>query len=345
MVKKSLLFLFLSFCQFQIVTAQDSHFKDHLGFKETFFGNEEDHQVCYPKDHRNFFYSIFGFALLATTLGIAIFVIKSKSNKLLKEKNRIIEEKNYDLVSSITYAKRIQNAILPPKQLVNDFRDNLFVFYKPRDIVSGDFYWMHKQDNFLYMAVVDCTGHGVPGAFLSLIGQNSIDRAVKEDKLTNPTLILDKMNLYVKHILQQEQDSDLRDGMEVALCKLNLQTNVLEFAGANLGLVIVQNKNLVALKGSKCTVGSVQQHVVSAPKTETIQLNAGDSFYFYSDGFVDQVGGNLSKKFKSVQLKEALIKISVLPVSQQCVQLKNIFEGWKGDLEQVDDVCVLGYKI
>ncbi|MBK6833195.1 MAG: SpoIIE family protein phosphatase [Bacteroidetes bacterium] len=342
---KAKLIVLICVMSFSLSLQADEHFKKHIGFSETFFGSEEDYQVCYPKDHKNFFYSIIGFALLSTTLGFFIIRIKTKSNKLLKEKNAIIEEKNHDMVSSITYARRIQNSILPSKNLLNELSNNLFVFYKPKDIVSGDFYWAHKDGENLYMAVVDCTGHGVPGAFLSLVGKYSLDKAVKEDHRTNPSEILDKMNEYVKGALQQEENKELRDGMEVAFCKLNTKTGELEYAGANLSLLVISKGEIEEVKSSKCTVGSVQEHVIEAPKTHKIQLEKGDSFYVFSDGFADQMGGKLNKKYKSVNLKSFIKATAKETPQSHCMLLSKELEQWRGNYEQVDDVCVMGYKL
>lgn len=339
------LFFVLFFTKLDAQEKTNEHLKQHLTFTDTFFGNEEDYQVCYPKDHRNFFYSIIGFAVLSSIMGVFIVRIKTKTNKILKEKNAVIEEKNNDMVSSITYARRIQNSILPPKALMNELSGNLFVFYKPKDIVSGDFYWTYKAEDYLYLAVIDCTGHGVPGAFLSLVGKYSLDKSVKDDKRNNPTDIVDKMNTYVKTTLQQEKDNDLRDGMEVAFCKLNLKTNELQYAGANLSLMVIKNNELLEFKANKCTVGSVQEHVTEAPKTHSIQLSPGDSFYMFSDGFADQIGGANNKKYKSVNLKKFIETSSQQEPQQQCKTISAELERWKGKNEQVDDVCVMGYKL
>ena len=343
MTKKIIALTFLFSINISVLA--NEHKKQHLSFIDTFFGTEEDYQVCYPKDHRNFFYSIIGFALISSVLGIFIVRLKTKTNKILKEKNAIIEEKNQDMVASITYARRIQNSILPPKNLVDELSKNMFVFYKPKDIVSGDFYWLHKENDVLYMAVVDCTGHGVPGAFLSLIGKYSLDKSVKEDKRNIPTDIIDKMNTYVKTTLQQEKGNDLRDGMEIAFCKLTTTTNELQYAGANLNLLVIKNNDLIEIKANKCTVGSVQEHVVEAPKTHSIQLSKGDSFYMFSDGFADQIGGLNNKKYKSVNLKKFLQANSNQDSLQQCKLISSELERWRGKNEQVDDVCVIGFSV
>jgi serine phosphatase RsbU (regulator of sigma subunit) len=329
----------------QIDTSGNAHFKKHIGFTETFFGDEQDYQVCYPKDHKNFFYSIIGFALLSTSLGAVIIIMKTRSNSLLKEKNAIIEEKNHDLVSSITYAKRIQTSILPNASVLHALENNLFVVYKPRDIVSGDFYWVSQNGDELYTAVVDCTGHGVPGAFLSLIGHQGLNKAINEDKLSDPARILDNMNSHVKHVLQQDENTEIRDGMEVALCKLNLKTKELQFAGANLNLTLIQNNEVNIVKGGKCTVGSVQPHVTDLPRTHTIQLQKGDAFYCFSDGYADQMGGDKGKKFMSGKLRELLQQIAGKELKQQDQLLREAFDKWKGAYEQTDDMCVMGMRV
>lgn len=340
-----LLFLLALCGNAQTDTTHNAHLKSHIGFMDTFFGDEQDYQVCYPKDHKNFFYSIIGFALLSTSLGAIIIIMKSRSNSLLKEKNTIIEEKNHDLVSSITYAKRIQTSILPNPSVLRALENNLFVVYKPRDIVSGDFYWVSQNGDDLYAAVVDCTGHGVPGAFLSLIGHQGLNKAIHEDKLNDPARILDNMNTHVKQVLQQEENTEIRDGMEVALCRLNRKTKKLQFAGANLNLTLIQNKQVNIVKGGKCTVGSVQPHVTDLPVTHTIQLQAGDAFYCFSDGYADQMGGDKGKKFMSGKLRELLLTIAGKELKQQDQLLREAFDNWKGIYEQTDDVCVMGVKV
>jgi serine phosphatase RsbU (regulator of sigma subunit) len=340
-----LLLLFAGTGNAQKDTTHNEHLKSHIGFMDTFFGDEQDYQVCYPKDHKNFFYSIIGFALLSTSLGAVIIIMKTRSNSLLKEKNAIIEEKNHDLVSSITYAKRIQTSILPNSALLRAHEQHLFVVYKPRDIVSGDFYWVSQKGDELYTAVVDCTGHGVPGAFLSLIGHQGLNKAINEDKLSDPARILDNMNTHVKQVLQQDENTEIRDGMEVALCKLNIKTKELQFAGANLNLVLIQNKQATIIKGGKCTVGSVQPHVTDLPRTHTIPLQEGDAFYCFSDGYADQMGGDKGKKFMSGKLRDLLLNITEKDLKQQDQALREAFDKWKGVHEQTDDVCVMGIRV
>lgn len=347
-------FLFILFQYGNVLLSQHTHEHnedqpnkvEHLSFKDTFLGSEDNFQVCYPKDHRNFFYMIFLLILLIAILAIFTFVNVRKNNKLLGIQNKIIEEKNRDLVDSIKYSLQIQKSILPKEQVVKKSFENIFIFYCPKDIVSGDFYWIFSDERYAYVAVVDCTGHGVPGAFLSLIGNNAINKAVKEDGETEPGIILDKMNFYVKETLNQNGDGELKDGMEVALCKYDKQENTLYFAGANLSLIYFKEGELNIIKGNKCTVGSVQPHVKGiAPVTNKIQLTKGDSFYLYTDGIIDQFGGESSKKYKISGLKNSLTAIHQKDIATQQKEVIHTFETWKKDQEQLDDVCVIGVKI
>ena len=248
-------------------------------------------------------------------------------------------------MDSIKYSLQIQRSILPKATTVNNSFENIFIFYCPKDIVSGDFYWVFSDERYAYVAVVDCTGHGVPGAFLSLIGNNAINKAVKEDGETDPGAILDRMNYYVKETLNQQSEGELKDGMEVSLCKFDKIDNTLYFAGANLSMVYFKEGELNIVKGSKCTVGSVQPHVKGAPTTHTIQLSKGDSFYLYTDGIIDQFGGESSKKFKITGLKNLLTSIHRKDIASQQKEVIHAFEIWKKNQEQLDDVCIIGVKI
>ena len=220
-----------------------------------------------------------------------------------------------------------------------------FVLYKPKNIVSGDFYWLHKRDEYLYFAVIDCTGHGVPGALLTMLAHNAINKAVIEKELIDPTTILDSMNLDVKTALKQDKDNPIQDSMEVGLVCLNTITNELLFAGANISLTYIQNNVMKFAIAGKCSVGSVQDKSVSLPKTHSISLNKEDSFYLYSDGLSDQFGGPKGKKFKYKQLEDLLLSNSQKPLDVQKQIINKTFDNWKGNLEQVDDVCLIGVRI
>lgn len=323
----------------------DPLFTKHLTFSETFFGNEDMYQVCYPKDHRSVFSFIIIFSITSVVLGLLVIYVKHNSNKKLKEKNNIIAEQNKDLIDSINYARRIQQAILPEKEVEDELLKHGFVLYKPKHIVSGDFYWLHKSENEIFIAVIDCTGHGVPGALLTMLAHNAINKAVIEKGLTDPTSILDEMNEEVKSSLKQNQNTEIRDSMEVGFVRFNSLTNQLQFAGANTSLTYLQNKELKFANGGKCSVGSVQEGEIALPVTHTIDLKKGDSFYLYSDGFADQFGGPKGKKYKYKQLEEFLLLNSSKPVEEQKRLLGIAFEQWKGNLEQVDDVTVIGYSL
>ncbi|HRG01518.1 MAG TPA: SpoIIE family protein phosphatase [Bacteroidia bacterium] len=322
-----------------------SHYKDHLTWSDTFFGSEDLYQVCYPKDHRSMFYFIIVFSITTVVFGLLIIYIKHHSNKHLKEKNEIIAEQNKDLIDSINYSQRIQQAILPDSTTEEIVLKNGFALYKPKHIVSGDFYWLHKCDDNLFFAVIDCTGHGVPGALLTMLAYNAINKAVIEKEIMDPTAILDSMNTEVKSALKQNKNNPIQDSMEVGIVCLNTLTNEINYAGANTSLTYIQNGELKIASAGKCSVGSVQDGNIVLPTTHSIKLNSGDCFYLYSDGFADQFGGPKGKKYKYKQLEELLKSNSNKTPSQQKELLSLSFENWKGKLEQVDDVTVLGYKI
>jgi len=299
-----------------------------------------------------------GFFLLAV---LAIVVLrgyrqKKKANSQLEEQNisitqqkseiehqkDIIEEKSKDITDSIVYAKRIQEAILPPPRMMNDLLPEHFIHYKPKDIVAGDFYWLEKVGDSIIFAAADCTGHGVPGAMVSVVCNNAMNRAVREFNLTDPGLILDKTRELVADQFGKG-DEDVKDGMDIALCSLS--GNELKFAGANNPLWVIRNKGteIEEIKATKQAIGKVDDPV--SFKTHQVQLNKGDSFYVFSDGFADQFGGVKGKKFKSANFKKLLVSIQDGPMEDQCTVLDESFEAWRGDLEQLDDVCVIGVRV
>lgn len=319
-------------------------FVKHLSFSDTFFGSEDMYQVCYPKDHRSFFYSIIIFSIATLVLGILVIYIKTNSNKKLKEKNLIIEEQNKDLLDSINYALRIQQVILPEEKNKKNILKNGFVFYQPKHIVSGDFYWLHQNGNLSFIALIDCTGHGVPGALLTMLAYNAINKTICENCIIDPKEILDHMNSEIKYALKQNKNNSIQDSMEVGIVCVDNLSKTIKFAGAGINLQLIQNDRSSIVKGAKCAVGSHQPAVTDLPHTHHFSLNTGDSFYLYSDGFADQFGGPKGKKFKYKQLEELLHANNHLPNHQQLENLEERFNSWKGKLEQVDDVTVIGYK-
>ena len=248
--------------------------------------------------------------------------------------------KSKEITDSIIYAKRIQSAILPPNKIIKNHLPNSFILYKPKDIVAGDFYWFQQIDNVKLIAACDCTGHGVPGALVSVICNNSLNRTVKEFGLLTTGEILSKTReLVIQEFSKSEEE--VKDGMDIALCKLD--GNTLTFSGANNPLWIIRNNEIKIIKGDKQPIG--QFHNPVAFTTHSIDLIEGDSFYIFSDGYADQFGGEKGKKYKSKIFKELLLSIQSKSMEEQKVIINNSFESWRGDLEQIDDVCVIGVKM
>ncbi|MDF1673747.1 MAG: tetratricopeptide repeat protein [Vicingaceae bacterium] len=257
----------------------------------------------------------------------------------------VIEEKNKHITDSIHYAKRIQDATLPDLKLMNHYLKESFVLFKPKDIVSGDFYWIDKKDDEVLFAVVDCTGHGVPGAFLSLIGYNSLNKIVNELHITKPSEILQELNKSVFQTLQNNLEyNHIQDGMDIAICSLNKNTNVLQFAGAYNPLYIVSDNNIKEIKGDKISIGSGESNFSIKFNNHKVQLKKNDCIYLFSDGYADQFGGPKGKKFKYSQFKELLLEMNNLEMKDQGDNLDKTITQWQGDLEQIDDVCVIGIK-
>lgn len=267
----------------------------------------------------------------------------AEQNTMLEDQKNQIAAKNEDILDSIKYAKRIQNTILPSEQLLSSCFKDHFVFYRPKDIVSGDFYWMRQVGNKILWSAVDCTGHGVPGAFVSIVGNNGLVRTVNEFKLEQPNLILDKLRELVVEAFKAQGERDVKDGMDLALVSLDPKTNELMYAGANNPLLIIRDKEIIEIKADKQPVGDFER---SFPFTNhVVQLQEGDCIYVFSDGYVDQFGGPKGKKLKSKPFRELLLEISHLPMSEQLSALNEHFDDWKGDIEQLDDVCVFGVRV
>lgn len=277
--------------------------------------------------------------------------ITSKQKQIIEIKNsetelqkRIIEEKNKDITDSIRYAKRIQDALMGEKVHVSAHLPEHFIFFVPKDIVSGDFHWGAEKNEYWYFAAVDCTGHGVPGAVMSMLGISFLNDIVFSEGFLTPAEILNRLrDRVVKELRQTAEAGGSKDGMDISLCRLNLKTNELQWAGAYNPLNIFRNGQLEELKGDKQPIG---YHPESRPFTNhEIQLKKGDSIYLYSDGYADQFGGPKGKKFKYKQLEDLLIANNHLPLRGQKEILRKSFMEWKGNLEQVDDVCVFGVRL
>ena len=281
---------------------------------------------------------------LALVILFSIFVINrlriTKRQKAVIEDQKIeVEEKNKEILDSISYAKRIQSAILPTDKIVKEYLQDSFILYKPKDIVAGDFYWMQHQEDKVLFAAADCTGHGVPGALVSVVCHNALNRSVKEYNLTDPGKILDKTREIVIEEFEKS-DQEVKDGMDIAICVLD--GNKLQYAGANNPLWIIRKGELMETKANKQPIGKFDNQEVYT--THEFELLPGDSIFLFSDGYVDQFGGEKGKKFKAKAFRELLLSIQDKSMEEQKLIIDEAFETWRGNLEQVDDVCVIGFR-
>jgi PAS domain S-box-containing protein len=255
-----------------------------------------------------------------------------------------IQAKNKKITESINYAKRIQTAILPNTRLINRALPDSFILYKPRDVVSGDFPWFVQIKDDIFIAAVDCTGHGVPGALLSLIGYFLLNDIVRSRKITEPGKILDMLDEGVTTTLRQDEDSTTKDGMDIALCKINLAASEVEYAGAHRPLYIMKNGVMEEVKGNKFPIGGgIFKNQTNFTNTK-VKLGKGDSIYFSSDGFPDQFGGPEVRKFGPKKTREIIERIHKLPMKEAMSTFDQEWESWKGDHKQTDDVLLIGIK-
>ncbi|MEO6883611.1 MAG: two-component regulator propeller domain-containing protein [Bacteroidia bacterium] len=262
----------------------------------------------------------------------------------LAVKNEELAEKNKDITDSIRYAKRIQEAILPPERLIKAYLPNSFVLYKPKDIVSGDFYWIDKKSDRILIAAVDCTGHGVPGAFMSIVGYNLLKQSVDAEG-TEPAKILDRLNKGISEAFKQTSETNkLRDGMDLALCSIQFEKKEIQFAGAYNPMYLVRNKNVQEIKGDNIAIGSYHE-LEQKFSNHTMAIEKGDMIYLFSDGYADQFGGPEGKKFKVNRFKEIITEISNLSMDEQKNILSKTIEQWRGNLEQVDDMLIIGFRV
>lgn len=263
-----------------------------------------------------------------------------------KRQEQIISQKNKDITDSINYARRIQQAILPREELIRKHLPDSFVLYLTKDIVSGDFYWFSRFEKFSIIAAIDCTGHGVPGAFMSLIGYNILNRVVNERKVTDPADILRELNEGVINVLHKNSPES-KDGMDVAICKVNHDEKTLEYAGAMRPLWIVNPEGLTEIKADKIPIGT--RHIEGEPPVKytchLINTRPQDAYYIFTDGFADQFGGPKAKKFSTGRLKELLIKNYQNDFRLQEKNLKTEHFEWKGHTEQVDDILIIGFSV
>ena len=297
------------------------------------------------KSEKSTRYALFGGLVLISLFSLLMyrrFRLTTKQNSLIERQKQQVEDKNREIVESINYAKRLQTAVLPTENIVKQFFSNSFLIYLPSHILSGDFYWMETKGDITYFAVADCTGHGVPGAMLSIIGINGLNQALGQTDRPQPKDMLTSLSATVNRHFRQSE-STVRDGMDISLCALNTQTLQMTFSGANNPVFIARNGEMMILEADRRSIGHDERNKEFTQKE--IQLEEGDTIYLTTDGYQDQFGGVSFKKLKSKFFRSRLLESSVKPMEEQKVDHLSYFEQWKGDYEQTDDVCVLGIRI
>jgi len=294
--------------------------------------------------------------LLFSSLGILflVFIIlfgltynireKSKTNKILSYQKNLIEQKNTEILDSIEYAKRIQTAILPPPRIVKEFLKNSFILYLPKDIVAGDFYWMESVDDKIYFAACDCTGHGVPGAMVSVVCNTALNRSLNEFGLRSTGEIFDQTRALVLDNFAKS-DEEVQDGMDASLAALDVTTRKLMWSGANNPLWIYRkaDKTIQEVKADKQPIGKGYNNTPFS--SHELSLYEGDIIYLFTDGYADQFGGERGKKLTKAKFREKLLSIATLTMEEQRKELLNFHDSYRGVLAQVDDICVIGVKV
>ena len=301
------------------------------------------------------YFALGGILLLC---GLVFFVIRGlkqkqranfkleEKNKIIEEKSLIVEEQHNDIKSSIKYAERIQQAILPPDKLWKSILPKSFLLYQPKDVLSGDFYWVEETTDYVFVAAADCTGHGVPGALMSIVNYNLLNRAVLEKGLTKAGEILDNVNEWLTLSLHQTfQESTVRDGMDLSLCVINKKTKELNFAGAFNSIYILRNNAIEELIPDKQPVGAFIEDSIKPFTNRYTTLTNNDVVYMFTDGYADQFGGEKGKKFKYKNLQNLLLGIHQLPFDEQKTLASKRINDWKGNLEQVDDILLIGFQL
>ena len=304
----------------------------------------------------NIAYTIYVLLFIILFALIVIYFTKSirKDNRMLLDKNLALQEverqseeieiKNKNITDSINYASKIIEALLPPRKNLEKMFSDSFILYLPKDIVSGDFYWFIEKNNFLYIAAVDCTGHGIPGAFMSIVGLDLFRNYIKINE-TDPARILNKMNLEIRNILQkQSEDIKIKDGMDLALCIINKQKNNLKFSGAFNPLYLIRDGSLTQLKADRFTIGQANTDKNDIFSTQNFNIQKNDVIYLFTDGYTDQFGGNDNKKFKFRRFRHLLLSIYNKKLSEQKRLLELAHIEWKRNYEQVDDILIIGLK-
>lgn len=265
--------------------------------------------------------------------------------EVISDLNKRLRHQNKAITDSINYARRIQDAILPTDENIRKVLSDYFILFRPCNIVSGDFYWVHSSESCEVIAAVDCTGHGVPGGFMSMLGYSLLNEIVLNSIILSANDILNKLKARLKESLRQEHIVDQQiDGLDIALCLLNRATNTIQFSGAYMPLSVVRNNDLIHIKGDKMPIGRYVKEIPSFTNHE-IAIHEGDSYYLYSDGYQDQLGGDENRRFLTGNFKKLLIDIYPLPFSEQKRILESTIDEWKGHNEQTDDIMVIGFRL
>lgn len=273
------------------------------------------------------------------------YIQKQKANKLLEAQKNEIEAQKKEIQDSINYAQNIQSAVLPDTSEIEKHFTEMFIFYRPKDVVSGDFFWYNKTKDGVLIAAADCTGHGVPGAFMSMIGSYELNNSVSEKGIFEPGKILSHINVSLKKRLRQNaEQSNSKDGMDIAICGFDLKNNKLQYAGANRPLYIIRDNKPLEFAPTKAAIGGYTEDNKEFNNTD-IQLQKGDCVYMYTDGYSDQFGGEKNKKLTTKNFKTLLQSIANLNMKEQYKALEKYFYEWKGNFEQLDDVLVIGIRI
>ena len=284
--------------------------------------------------------------LILVSLGLVFTQLKKvrKGKELVESQKQIVEEKQQEITDSINYAKRLQQGILVPFDLVQSWLSESFVLFKPKDIVSGDFYWIEKVGNKVYFAVADCTGHGIPGALVSIICSNALSKSLHEDKILSPSKILDSTRELVEKRFVRSTDK-IKDGMDISLCCLDTKTKTITWSGAMNPLWIVTegNKSLEEIKPDRQSIGMVENPILF--KEHKLKLKVGDSVYLFSDGYQDQFGGEKGRKYMKGRFKKFILSVQDQDMQTQLASFEKEFNSWKGSREQIDDVCIMGVRI
>lgn len=291
--------------------------------------------------------------LLLSVIFIYRFREKKKDNNLLASQKNEIEEqkeelqhKNKEITDSINYAQRIQGSVLPSEKLAKTLFPESFIYFKPKDIVSGDFYWIAQNNNFIYYAVADCTGHGVPGAMMSMLGNSLLNQIVLNSKIDSPNIILKELHFHVVKTLNENmQQRASKDGMDIALMRIDLKNKKVVYAGAGRPLYVIKNNRLETYKADKYSIGGVYDTQEVNYILHEIKIDAPTQFYMFTDGVPDQFGGPKGKKFMSKQLQEFIHQTASLPVNEQEQRFKYLFESWKSNVEQTDDVTFISIRL